>query len=110
MASRWTELCVDCSDPERLSRFWCEVLGWREVGRDDEVIEIGAASGAQPTLTFVRVPQANPTNKRLQNDENPRGCDQDTQLHRLLAHGPRHGHKGHGHQTWLVRAHPQGNQ
>ncbi|MGO4755447.1 VOC family protein, partial [Streptomyces sp. 2MCAF27] len=26
MTSRFTELVVDCHDPERLAAFWCEVL------------------------------------------------------------------------------------
>ena len=56
MACRITELVLDCRDPEALSRWWCEVLDWVELGRDtDESIEIGPRSGfggAVPTLVF----------------------------------------------------------
>ena len=110
MASRWTELCVDCSDPERLSRFWCDVLGWQEVGREDEAISIAAAPATHPTLTFVPVPEAKHVKNRLHIDVNPVGCDQDTELQRLLALGARHIDIGQGQQTWHVLADPEGNE
>ncbi|WP_435829054.1 VOC family protein [Saccharopolyspora shandongensis] len=32
MACRITELVLDCADPQRLGTFWCEVLGYVELG------------------------------------------------------------------------------
>jgi hypothetical protein len=42
MASKFTELVIDASDPKALAGFWCEVLGWRVVDADesDGVYEI----------------------------------------------------------------------
>ncbi|WP_308429109.1 VOC family protein, partial [Streptomyces brasiliensis] len=31
MTSRFTELAVDCHDPERLAAFWCEVLDFEVI-------------------------------------------------------------------------------
>jgi hypothetical protein len=31
MTSRFTELVVDCQDPERLASFWCEVLDFKVI-------------------------------------------------------------------------------
>ena len=36
MVSRLTELVLDCADPERLATFWCGVLGWDELDREDD--------------------------------------------------------------------------
>lgn len=33
MTSRFTELTVDCHDPERLATFWCEVLDFKVIDR-----------------------------------------------------------------------------
>ena len=35
MASRISELVLDCADPELLARFWCDVLGYVELDRED---------------------------------------------------------------------------
>ena len=62
MACRFSELVLDCRDPETLSRFWREVLGYQELGREDGAIEIGPESGfggAAPTLVFS--PSSDPT-------------------------------------------------
>lgn len=32
MASRISELVIDCTDPQRLASFWCAVLGYVELG------------------------------------------------------------------------------
>lgn len=53
MASRIGEIVVDARDPERLAEFWCAVLDYVVVDRDQGAVEIGPPSGfggAQPTL------------------------------------------------------------
>ena len=42
MASRFTELAIDCADPAALARFWCAVLGYQVRADDDGVITIGS--------------------------------------------------------------------
>ncbi len=45
MSVRLSELVLNCDDPEVLSRFWCAVLDYVELGKDEDGIEIGPASG-----------------------------------------------------------------
>ncbi len=68
MACRISELVLDVRDPERLAAFWCAVLGYVEVGREDDgSIEIGPPGvgfgGPQPTL--VLSPSAAPKRGKL---------------------------------------------
>ncbi|MFJ6660984.1 VOC family protein [Streptomyces sp. NPDC091377] len=85
MASKFTELAIDCADPHRLARFWCAVLGYEVQHREEPsgtggAGDAGGAGGAEegpfvgigspllpegrersgpvpPTLTFARVPE-----------------------------------------------------
>ena len=42
MACRISELVIDAADPDRLAAFWSKVLGYVELGREDDgSIEIG---------------------------------------------------------------------
>ncbi|WP_026422109.1 VOC family protein [Actinokineospora inagensis] len=115
MACRITELVIDCVDPQRLADFWCEVLGYVELGWDgDDALEIGPASGfggAQPTVVFSR----NDTPRRgqlpLHFDVNPTDRDQDAELERLFAAGARTADIGQtGEEHWHVLLDPEGNE
>src|SRR5918999_130177 len=55
MSCRLSELVLKCRDPEMLSRFWCEVLGYVELGREGADIEIGPESGFGGRRTGHRV-------------------------------------------------------
>ncbi|HYP22028.1 MAG TPA: VOC family protein, partial [Actinomycetota bacterium] len=71
MSSRFTELCVDCHDPEKLAEFWCAVLGWSKGGSEPGLVEIkGDEPG--PTIVFVRVPEPKTVKNRVHIDVNPR--------------------------------------
>ncbi|GGV43325.1 hypothetical protein GCM10010495_71220 [Kitasatospora herbaricolor] len=116
MACRISELVIDCADPEGLAAFWSEVLGYRELGREDDgSIEIGPPDagfgGAQPTL--VLSPGGDPrTGKlRLHIDVSATDRDQDAELERLLALGARPVDVGQsGAEGWHVLADPEGNE
>lgn len=115
MASRISELVIDCVDPERLAQFWSEVLGYVELDREDGAIEIGPADvgfgGLQPTI--ILSPSSDPrTGKlRLHIDVNPVDRDQDAELERLLALGARRADIGQtGDESWHVLADPEGNE
>lgn len=58
MASRISELVLGCRDPELLARFWCEVLDFVVLDRDDDgTVEIGPRDrfgGPQPTIILSR--------------------------------------------------------
>ncbi|WP_313663292.1 VOC family protein [Cellulosimicrobium cellulans] len=116
MASRISELVLDCADPELLARFWCGVLGYVELDREgDGSIEIGPPDagfgGLQPTL--ILSPSTDPRAGRLplHLDVNPTDRDQDAELERLLALGARPADVGQtGDEPWHVLADPEGNE
>lgn len=114
MSCRLSELVLNCRDPEMLSRFWCEVLGYVELGREDHDIEIGPASGfggPAPTIVFAQVSDEKVTPLRLHLDVNPVDRDQDAELERLVALGARPAAVGQtGEESWHVLADPEGNE
>jgi hypothetical protein len=114
MSCRLSELVLNCHDPETLSRFWCEVLGYVELDRDGDFIEIGPESGfggAAPTIIFSRVSDRKTAPLRLHLDVNPVDRDQDAELERLLALGARRADVGQtGDESWHVLADPEGNE
>src|SRR5215213_11080325 len=114
MACRFSELVIDSRDPEALSRFWSEVLGYRELSRDDDgAIEIGPESGfggAAPTLVFAPVADPTPGKVRLHIDVSPTDRDQDAELERLFELGAVRADVGQtGDEGWHVLADPEGN-
>ena len=114
MACRFSELVVDCRDPEALARFWCAVLGYRELSREDGAIEIGPEAGfggPAPTLVFGPVAEPTPGKLRLHIDVNPTDRDQDAELQRLLDLGAVRADVGQtGDENWHVLADPEGNE
>jgi catechol 2,3-dioxygenase-like lactoylglutathione lyase family enzyme len=110
-----TDLVVDCADAVTLAAFWCEVLGYVEIGREEDDIEIGPPGtgfgGPQPTLVFTSVPEPKRDKLRLHIDVNATDRDQDAELERLLALGARTADVGQtGEETWHVLADPEGNE
>lgn len=116
MACRISELVIDCAEPQRLAMFWSEVLGYVELGREEDGgIEIGPPGagfgGPQPTL--ILSPGGGPrTGKlRLHIDVNATDRDQDAELERLLALGATPVDIGQtGTENWHVLADPEGNE
>jgi catechol 2,3-dioxygenase-like lactoylglutathione lyase family enzyme len=116
MASRISELVIDAADPDRLAAFWSNVLGYVELGREDDgSIEIGPPDvgfgGPQPTLVIS--PSSDPRTEklRLHIDVSATDRDQDAELERLLALGARPADVGQtGTESWHVLADPEGNE
>ena len=115
MASRISELVLDCHDPELLARFWCEVLDYVVLERDaDGSLEIGARDGfggAQPTIILSPTNEPRKSKSRLHIDVNATDRDQDAELKRLLELGARPADIGQtGEEPWHVLADPEGNE
>ncbi|MEW9551249.1 VOC family protein [Nonomuraea sp. NPDC050783] len=114
MACRISELVMDCRDPERLAAFWCEVLGYQVIGREDGDVEIGPEAGfggLQPTIILSRTDEPKTGKLRLHIDVNPTDRDQDEELKRLLAAGARPADVGQtGEESWHVLTDPEGNE
>ncbi|GAA1116200.1 VOC family protein [Nocardiopsis composta] len=120
MASKFTELAIDCADPEGLARFWCAVLDYEVQDQDDEVVMIGSPALPEgrnrpgpvpPTLTFARVPERKTVKNRLHIDVNPTDRSRDEEVRRLLDLGARHADVGQtGDESWVTLADPEGNE
>ncbi len=119
MASRFTELAIDCADPRGLARFWCSVLDYEvhDVDEEDGAVTIGPApdgtgrSGpVPPVLTFARVPEGKSVKNRLHIDVNPTDREQDDEVRRLLDLGARRADVGQGEASWVVLVDPEDNE
>ncbi|MFB7778217.1 VOC family protein [Streptomyces bauhiniae] len=116
MACRISELVIDAADPERLAAFWSDVLGYVELGREDDgSIEIGPPDagfgGPQPTLVLSPTTDPRPAKLRLHIDVSPTDRDQPAELDRLLALGARPADIGQtGAENWHVLLDPENNE
>ncbi|NAS25721.1 VOC family protein [Herbidospora sp. NEAU-GS84] len=120
MTSRFTELTIDCHDPERLAAFWCEVLDFKVIDRGEGKVEIGSweptveqvlARQMPPTLQFIRVPEGKTVKNRLHLDVSPIDRSTDDEVTRLLGLGAVRRDLGQGpDRSWVVMADPEGNE
>jgi hypothetical protein len=120
MSSRFIELVVDCHDPERLAAFWCAVLDFKVIDRDEQMIEIGSWEPTAeqfrerqmpPTMLFIRVPEDKAVQKnRLHVDVSPIDRGRAEEVERLLALGASRVDIGQGERSWEVLADPEGNE
>ncbi|MEU7742051.1 VOC family protein [Nonomuraea sp. NPDC049158] len=115
MTSRFTELAVDCHDPERLAAFWCEVLDFKEgkveIGSWEPAVEEVLARQMPPTLLFIQVPEGKTVKNRLHLDVSPIDGSTDDEVTRLLGLGATKKDVGQGpDRSWVVMADPEGNE
>ncbi|MFI9219479.1 VOC family protein [Streptomyces werraensis] len=120
MTSRFTELTVDCRDPEELAAFWCAVLDFKVIDRTEHKVEIGSwvptveevrARQMPPTLQFIRVPEGRSVKNRMHLDVSPIDGGTDDEVTRLLALGATRADVGQGpDRNWVVMADPEGNE
>ncbi|WP_405796331.1 VOC family protein [Streptomyces sp. NBC_01506] len=111
MACRISELVLDCRDPEVLARFWCEVLDFVVLDREEDgAIEIGPREGfggAQPTIILSPGDEPRKGKLPLHIDVNATDRDMDAELARLLAAGAEFADVGQtGEEPWRVLADP----
>lgn len=112
MSSRFTELAIDCRDPQTMAEFWRQVLDYRvfETAEDESWIAIAGDEGSGPLLVFQEVPEEKVVKNRLHIDVSPRDREQDAEVERIVALGARHIDIGQGEQTWVVLADIEGNE
>lgn len=111
MAATISTIVIDAHNPELLAGFWCEVLGWTQIGtEDDGSIEIGIADQPGVSILFEPVTESKTVKNRVHLDVRPRGIDQADELERLVTLGARPADVGQGEQTWYVLADPEGNE
>ena len=110
MACRFTELVIDCGDPEAQARFWAEVLDYTVTERSDDWVFIQGPTGSGPGMTFAKVPEPKTVNNRLHIDVNPTERDQGEEVERISGLGATPADGGRGDLKWVVLADPEGNE
>ena len=63
---RQFQVTFDCAEPERLARFWCEVLGY--VVPQSSALSCVDPTGVGPRLFFQRVPEGKVVKNRVHLD------------------------------------------
>lgn len=118
MTTRLTSVLIDAADPQRLSRFWAELLGWPVTFDDPGEVDVELAPGAvawgdggTPCLTFVPVgdPKVGKNRVHLDLVSATDRAQQDT-VERALALGAHRIDIGQGDVAWEVLADPEGNE
>jgi predicted enzyme related to lactoylglutathione lyase len=115
MTSRIAALTVDARDPSRVAEFWCQVLGWVVLDRDEDGVLTIAPPGARPdacmTIDVAPVPEPKTTKNRLHLDLRAFGISRDQELNRLLDLGAQRVDVGQAPNVgWVVLADPEGNE
>jgi hypothetical protein len=117
MGARFTELVIDCRDPNRVAEFWAAVLGYQIIDRGPNgEVEIGTPRGSTanpsaPTLVFVPVPEGKTVKNRIHIDVNPTETDQLNELRRLIRLGARRVDVGQSQDvSWIVLADVEDNE
>ena len=87
MTSRLAQVVIDATDTDAVAAFWCAVLGWSELEREDGLISIGPVAGGTG-IDVIPVPGAKTLKNRLHLDLRADG-DRAPELARLLALGAR---------------------
>jgi hypothetical protein len=124
MASRLTELSIDCHDPDLLAEFWTAALDWVVIDSEAGLIEIGPSRSEDstlleavrsgpvpPTLFLAKVPEDKVAKNRNHFDLSPVDRSRDEEVERLLDLGATRADVGQtGEESWVVLADPEGNE
>ena len=103
----WSNIVVDCRDPERVGRFWSQALDLKLNGPEEGEwwLEPG---GDRPDILFLQVPEEKAVKNRVHMDLRPE--DQHAEVERLLGLGARRVNIGQREVSWVVMADPEGNE
>ncbi|WP_432830140.1 VOC family protein [Dactylosporangium sp. CA-092794] len=100
---------MDAVDPERLARWWAEVLDHRVESHSPREVVIGPAIDGHPRIVFLRHDDGHQAKNRLHLDLRP--DDLDAELERLVNMGARHVDVSPPVEPgWVVLADPEGNE
>jgi hypothetical protein len=124
MASRLTEISLDCHDPDLLADFWTAALDWVVLDREPGLVEVGPARASDqalldavrsgpvpPTMFLAAVEEGKVVKNRMHLDLSPVDRSRDEEVERLLALGATRADVGQtGDESWVVMADPEGNE
>jgi len=111
MVSRIATITIDAVEPRKVADFWAAALGWQILDEDPDVLTIGPADGAWPTIDIAHVPERKTVKNRLHFDLRADGSSADEEIDRLLKLGARRVDVGQpADVSWAVLADPEGNE
>lgn len=121
MASRLTDVIIDCRDLVRMTGFWKQALGYEEADRGDgwvslrppgpDVSDERLRAGAHaPAVALVAVPEAKSVKNRVHVDLTPVDRSQADEVVRLESLGASRVDIGQRDTPWVVLADPEGNE
>jgi predicted enzyme related to lactoylglutathione lyase len=105
------DLVLDCADPQRLSAFWSEALGYRVLGELEQYVLLVPPEGDGPKLLLQGVPEGKAAKNRMHIDI--RAADIEVEADRLAAIGASRGERFDPPQFqnhWIVMSDPEGNE
>ena len=104
-------LVLDCTDPERLARFWSIALGYTVAGRAGSYVALIDPTGRGPQLLLQHVPEAKIAKNRMHFDITTLHVDAevDRLCHSGAARTDADAHCEHG-TRWVVLVDPEGNE
>jgi predicted enzyme related to lactoylglutathione lyase len=108
--NRWSAITIDCVDPQRVARFWSELLGREEGPPEPGWVYLGQRSDAVPRLVFQPVPEPKHGKTRIHLDVSvddiTAGMDEVLSLGGSFT-GERHDYDA---DVVVVMADPEGNE
>jgi Glyoxalase-like domain len=110
VASKFTELVIDCAQPRRVAEFWAAVLDYKITEEEADLVYIEGAEGSGPGIVFVKVPEAKSVKNRVHIDVNATDRDQMEEVERLEGLGATRIDIGQGDVSWVVMADVEGNE
>ena len=102
-------ITIDCVDPELVSRFWIDLLGYEVVPNHTNSIQTGHPSNRGPRMLFTPAGEAKREKNRIHFDLRPE--NQSESVERALALGAHISEIGQtGEESWVVLRDPEGNE
>jgi predicted enzyme related to lactoylglutathione lyase len=105
------ELVLDCEEPQRLAKFWCEALGYREYYADANLAVLVPKEGIASPLLLQGVPEPKSGKNRMHLDIVV--DDIEAEVRRLQALGARRvdeGVQSFGGIRWVRMSDPEQNE
>ena len=113
------QVVFDCADPDRLARFWAQVLDWSILSEREREVVIGAGEHAEVGICFMPATDDKVVKNRVHLDLNPGGdsssdvspAERQAEIDRILGLGATRVDIGQqGDESWTVLADPEGNE
>ncbi len=109
MAEPNVDIVIDCADPDSLSAFWAEALGYEKAFTYQQYRVLLPPVREYPPVILQRVPEPKSAKTRIHFDL--RVPDIETEARRLEALGARRIDVGQGENPgWITMADPEGNE